>query len=125
MWSNISGKAKQLSYHIKNRGGNISQIKYYTYNHNYYRKHQKFAKLIILHNRTRNSEKISPIVMQNWHFLKCHSNCSTNKCKLLIHKISKQQLTAHTSIVKEDRTKCYKHVTFSSNALLCSLVLKI
>ena len=37
----------------------------------------------------KNSEKFSPIITQSWHFLKCHSNCSTNKCKLLIHKIIK------------------------------------
>ena len=39
-----------------------------------------------IHNRTQNYEKISPIVTQNWHFLKCHNNCSSNKNKLLIHK---------------------------------------
>ena len=26
---------------------------------------------------------------KNWHFLKCHSNCSTNKRKLLTHKVIK------------------------------------
>ena len=44
-------------------------------------------------------------------------NCSHTKS-------SKQQLTAHTSIVTGDMTKCYKHALFSSNTLLCSLVLK-
>ena len=34
----------------------------------------------------RNSHLLSH---KNWHFLKCHSNCSTNKCKLLTHKIIK------------------------------------
>ena len=29
------------------------------------------------------------LLSHNWHFLKCHSNCSTNKCKLLLHKIIK------------------------------------
>ena len=33
----------------------------------------------------RNSHPLS----QNWHFLKCHSNCSTNKHKLLTHKVIK------------------------------------
>ena len=28
----------------------------------------------------------SHILSQNWHFLKCHGNCSTNKRKLLTHK---------------------------------------
>ena len=44
-------------------------------------------------------------------------NCSHTKS-------SKQQLTAHMSIVKGNMAKCYKHAPFSSNALLCSLVLK-
>ena len=57
----------------------------------------------------RNSHLLS---YKNWHFLKCHSNCSTNKCKLLMHKPSKQQLTAHTSIVKGNMTKCHKHAPF-------------
>ena len=85
----LAQKLKQLFLPHKNRGGNISQIISCTNIHNYCRKHQKFAKFIILHNRTQNSEKFSPIVTQNWHFLKCHNNCSTNKCKLLIHKIIK------------------------------------
>ena len=29
----------------------------------------------------------SHLLSQNWHFLKCHSNCSTNKHKLLTHKV--------------------------------------
>ena len=44
-------------------------------------------------------------------------NCSYTKA-------SKQQLTALTSIVKGGTSKCYKHTPFSSNTLLCSLVLK-
>ena len=31
----------------------------------------------------------SHLLSQNWHFLKCHSNCSTNKHKLLKHKVIK------------------------------------
>ena len=60
------------------------QNKAYTNNHNYCRKHRKFC---ILHNRNhpiQNCEKFSPIVRQNWHFLKCHGYCYTNKCKLLL-----------------------------------------
>ena len=49
--------------------------------------------------------------------LQTNVNCSRTKP-------SKQQLTAHTSIVKGNMTKCYKHAPFSSNALLCSRVLK-
>ena len=53
---------------------------------NYCRKYRKFAKFIFLHNRIQISENFSPIIPKIWHFLKCHSNCSSNKCKLLLHK---------------------------------------
>ena len=89
MWVYISAKAKTIVLPHKNRGGNTSQILSCTNIHNYCRKHRKFAKFVILHNRTQNSEKFSPIITQNWHFLKCHNNCSTHKCKLLIRKIIK------------------------------------
>ena len=49
--------------------------------------------------------------------LQTNINCSYTRA-------SKQQLTAHTSIVKGDTAKCYKHASFSSNTLLYSLVLK-
>ena len=69
----------------------------------------------------RNSHLLSH---KNWHFssataivLQTSVNCSHTKP-------SKQQLTAHMSIVKGNMTKCYKHAPFSSNALLSSLVLK-
>ena len=71
MWLNISTKAKQLFYHTKNRGGNTSQNKSCANNQNYCRKHQKFAKFIILHNRShkiQNCEKFSPIVTQKLAF---------------------------------------------------------
>ena len=57
-------------------------------------------------------------------FLKCHSNCSTNKRNCSHTKLSKQQLTAHKSIVKRYTAKCYKHAPFYSSALLWSLVLE-
>ena len=60
----------------------------------------------------KNCEKFSPIVNQNWHFLKCHGYCYTNSVNCSYAKTSKQQLTAHTSIVKENTTKCYKHMSF-------------
>ena len=59
------------------------------------------------------------LLSQNWHFLKCHSNCSTNKHKLLTHKSSKQQLAAHTSIVKENNDKVLQTHTILSK---CTIV---
>ena len=84
--------------------------------HNHCRKHRKFAKFIILHNRIQNSEKFSRIVSKFGIFssataiiLQTSANCSYTKT-------SEQQLTAH--IVKKVTVKCYKHALSSSNALL-------
>ena len=85
----IAQKVKYLGYHRKNSCGHKLLNEYYTYNHNHCRKHQKFAKLSIQHNRkyqAQNCEKFSPIVTQNWHFLKCQGYRSTNKYKLLLRK---------------------------------------
>ena len=75
----------------------------------------------IEHKTVRNSHllytKIGIFSSATTIVLQTSVNCSYAKS-------SKQQLTAHTSIVKGDMTKCYKHAPFSSNALLCSLVLK-
>ena len=69
-----------------------------------------------------NSEKFSPIVSKIWHFLKCQNNCYFNKRKLLTHKNLKEQLTAHTSIVKRFTVSVTNTHLSSSNALLCQLV---
>ena len=66
----------------------------------------------------------SHLLSQNWHFLKCHSNCSTNKHKLLTHKVIKAAIDCSYIYCEGNMAKCYKHALFSSNALLCSLVLK-
>ena len=63
------------------------------------------------------SQKIGIFSSATAIVLQTSINCSHTKS-------SKQQLTAHTSIVKGNMAKCYKHALFSSNALLCSLVLK-
>ena len=74
----------------------------------------------IEYNIVRNSHLLS----QNWHFLKCHSNCSTNKCKLLTHRIIKAAIDCSYIYCEDNMAKCYKHALFSSNALLLSLVLE-
>ena len=69
-----------------------------------------------------NSEKFSSIVSKIWHFLKCQNNCYFNKRKLLTHKNLREQLTAHTSIVKRIMVSVTNTHLSSSNALLCQLV---
>ena len=112
------------SFSTQNQGGKISQFKSYKISTSYCRKHRKFAKFIILHNRIQISEKFSPVISKlafsqsaTAIVLQTSINCSHTK-------LSKQHLTAHTSIVKGYTAKCYKHTPFSSSALLWSLVLE-
>ena len=86
------------------------------------RKHRKFAKFTTLHNTTQISEKFSPIVTKIWHFLKCHNNCISKSVNCSHIKISKEQLTAHTPIVKRITVSVTNTHLSSSNALLCQLV---
>ena len=113
MWVNISAKAKTIVLPHKTRGGNTSQILSCTHIHNYCRKHRKFmpnsSSYTIEHKIVRNSHlllhKIGIFSSATAIVLQTSVNCSYAKS-------SKQQLTAHMSIVKGDMTKCYKHVHF-------------
>ena len=79
-----------------------------------------FSFYTIEHKIVRNSHLLS----QNWHFLKCHSNCPTNKRKLLTHKVIKAAIDCSYAYCEGNMAKCYKHALLSSNALLLSLVLE-
>ena len=87
--------------------------------HNYCRKHRKFAKFIILHNRTQSTEKFSPIVSKNWHFLKCHINCSSYKCKLLTRKLSKAAINCSYIYCEEIHGKVLQTCTNLFKAHYC------
>ena len=76
----------------------------------------------IENNSNQSSEKFSPIVSKIWHFLKCHNNCYSTSVNCTHTKISKQQLTAHTFIVKRIMVSVTNTHLSSSNALLCQLV---
>ena len=76
----------------------------------------------IENNINQSSEKFSPIVSKIWHFLKCHNNCYSTSVNCSHTKISKEQLTAHTSIVKRIMVSVTNTHLSSSNALLCQLV---
>ena len=123
MWLKISAKAKQFFYYTKikvvvshkvnlthiftiiaENTENLLKSSSYTIEHKIVRKsHPLLCKIGIFSSATA-------IVLET------KINCSYTRA-------SKQQLTAHTSIVKGDTAKCYKHMTFSSSALLYSLVL--
>ena len=72
---------------------------------NYCRKHRKFTKFVTLHNTKQNSEKFSCIVAKLGIFLKCHNNCSSNKHKLLTHKILKAAINCSHVYCEEDYGK--------------------
>ena len=75
---------------------------------------ENLPKFVILHNRTQISQKFSPIVSKIGIFSSATSIVLHTKRKLLTCKLSKQQLTAHTSIVKRYTAMCYKHAPISS-----------
>ena len=114
MWIYISTIAKTTIFPHKIKVGKSQNSNPTKYPQVIVEKNQKFAKFVILHNRIQISEKFSPIISKLAFFLKCHSNCSTNKRNCSHTIIKKQQLTAHTSIVKRYMAKCYKHAPFSS-----------
>ena len=89
------------------------QNKAYTNNHNYCKKHRKFVKLGIQHNRkylAQNCKKFSPNVRQIGIFSSAMTIVTQTSVNCSYAKASKQQLTAHIAIVKENTTKCYKHM---------------
>ena len=89
MWIDISTIAKTIIFSTQTEVEIFHKLFFHKTIHNYCRKHRKFAKFVILHNRIQISEKFSPIISKGWHFLKCHSNCSTYKAQI-----------AHTQIIK-------------------------
>ena len=117
-------KLKQLSYHTKIEVEIFHKLYLAQISTIIAENTEILAKFVILHNRTQSSEKFSPILR---HKIGIFSSATTIVLQTSVNcsyaKSSKQQFTAHTSIVKGDMTKCYKHMPFFSNALLCSLVL--
>ena len=124
MWIYISAIAKTIIFSTQNRGGNISQVIFCKNIHNHCRKHRKFTKFIILHNRIQISENFSPIISKTGIFSNTTAIVQQTSVNCSHTKLSKQQFTAHMSIVKGYMAKCYKHAPFSSSALLWSLVLE-
>ena len=114
MWIHISKIAKTIIFSSQTGVDTFHKLFFYKIIHNYCRKHQKFAKFVILHNRTQISEKFSPIVSKIGIFSSATSIVVHTKRTLLTRKLSKQQLTAHTSIVKRYTAKYYKHAPISS-----------
>ena len=114
MWIHISKIAKTIIFSTQTEVETFHKLFFCKTIHNYCRKHRKFAKFVILHNRTQISEKFSPVVSKlafpqvpHQLFFIQGANCSHANYQ-------KQQLTAHTSIVKRYMAKCYIHAQISS-----------
>ena len=112
MWVNISAKAKTIVLPHKIRGGNTSQIlsaHISTIFAENTENSPNSSSYTIEHKIVRNSHlllgKIGIFSSATAIVLQTSVNCSYAKS-------SKQQLTAHMSIVKGDMTKCYKYAPF-------------
>ena len=125
MWLQISAKAKQFFYHTK-----IKVVIFHKLNLTHI--------FTIIAKNTENllnssSYTIEHKIVRKSHLLSCKIGIFSGATAIVLQtnincsyaRASKQQLTAHTSIVKGDMAKCYKHMSFSPNTLLYSLVLKI
>ena len=87
---------------------------------NYCRKHRKFTKFIILHNRTQISEKFSPIVSKIGIFSSATSIVQYTKCKLLTHKILKAAINCSHIYCEEDYGKVLQTCTSLFKDHYCS-----
>ena len=112
MWIYISAIAKTIIFSTQNRGGNISQVIFYKNIHNHCRKHRKFTKFVILHNRIQTSENFSPIIFKKLAFSQVPHQLFFNKRKLLTHKSLKGAINCSYIYCEEDYGKCYKHAPF-------------
>ena len=63
----------------------------------------------------KNCEKFSPIVNQNWHFLKCHSYCYTNSVNCSYPKASKAAINCSYIYCEEGHDKVLQTHAFLSN----------
>ena len=89
MWIYISKIAKTIIFSTKTEVEIFHKLFFCKNIHNFCRKHRKFTKFFILHNRAQISEKFSPIVSKIGIFSSATSIVQHTKRKLLTHKLSK------------------------------------
>ena len=89
MWIYISKIAKTIIFSTQTEVETFHKLFFCKTIHNYCRKHRKFAKFVILHNRMQISEKFSPIVSKIGIFSSATSIVLHTKRKLLTRKLSK------------------------------------
>ena len=89
MWIYISAIAKTIIFSTQTEVEIFHKLFFCKTIHNYCRKHQKFAKFVILHNRIQISEKFSPIISKIGIFSSATAIVQHTKRKLLTHKLSR------------------------------------
>ena len=116
MWFSNSAKLKYLVYHRKNSCGYKLLNKYCTYNHNHCREHQNLSTLV-----ANTIENIKFKIVRNSHLLLHNIGIFSSAMAIVTQtsincsyaKTSKQQLTAHTSIVRVNHNKVLQtHMSF-------------
>ena len=118
MWVFISTKTKTIVLPHKNKGGNTAQIistQTPTIVTENTENLPNLSSYTIEYQIVRNSHLLS----QNWHFLKCHSNCSTNKHKLLTYKIIKAAIDCSYVYCEGKYGKVLQTHTFSLQMHYC------
>ena len=124
MWIYISKIAKTIIFSTQTEVEIFHKLFFCKTIHNYCRKHRKFAKFVILHNRTQISEKFSPIVPKIGIFSSVTAIVQHTKRKLLTHKLSKAAINCSYIYCEEIYGKVLQTRTFSlQSTLLWSLVL--
>ena len=111
MWIHISKIAKTIIFPTQTDVETFHKLFFCKTIHNFCRKHQKFAKLVILHNRRQISEKFSPIVSKIGIFSKCHINCSLYKTQIAHTQIIKAVINCSHFYCKEDYGKVLQTCT--------------
>ena len=92
MWIDISAIAKTIISSTQTEVEIFHKLFFCKTIHNYCRKHWKFAKVIILHNRIQTSEKFSPIISKIGIFSIATPIVQHSERKLLTHKLSKASI---------------------------------
>ena len=119
MWINISKIAKTIIFSTQTEVEIFHKLIFCKNIHNYCRKHHKFAKFIILHNRAQISEKSSPIVSKIGIFSSATSIVQHTRHKLLTHKLSKAAINCSYTYCEEIYGKVLQTHTFSLQAHYC------
>ena len=123
MWIHISKIAKTIIFSTQTDVETFHKLFFCKAIHNYCRKHQKFTKFIILHNRTQIGEKFSPIVKKKKKlaFSQVPQQLFFKQVQIAhTQKFSKTAINCSYIYYEEDYGKYYKHTPFSFKCTVVS-----